>query len=218
MKKKFMLFSGLGLAVAGLAFVGFGVSAASNYAVVGDYGVYALSEDGTYTVEDMLVSAIQDEYLAQATYAAIIEAYGEVKPFSKIILAEQTHIDLLLPLFETYGIEVPVNDAAQYVVLPDSISSALSTGVQAETLNIAMYDAFLSQVDLPADVQTVFEYLQSASENHLAAFSKDRLVGAGYDLGNLIKNQFKKGGNTSSSQRGSASVQRGTNDGVCVND
>ncbi|OHE36550.1 MAG: hypothetical protein A2013_04380 [Tenericutes bacterium GWE2_38_8] len=217
MKKKFMLFTGLGLAVAGLAFVGFGVSAASTYAVVEDYGVYTLSEDGTYTVEEMLVSAIQDEYLAQATYAAIIDAYGEIKPFTKIILAEQTHIDLLLPLFAAYGIEVPVNDAAQYVVLPDSISSALSTGVQAETLNIAMYDAFLSQVDLPADVQTVFEYLQAASENHLAAFSKDRLVGAGYDLGNMIKNQFKKGGN-SSSQRGNSSVQRGTNDGVCVND
>ena len=218
MKKKFMLFSGLGLAVAGLAFVGFGVSAASTYAVVEDYGTYALSEDGTYTVEEMLVSAIQDEYLAQATYAAIIEAYGEVKPFSKIILAEQTHINLLLPLFEAYGIEVPVNDAAQYVVLPDSISSALSTGVQAETLNIAMYDTFLSQVDLPADVKTVFEYLQAASENHLAAFSKDRLIGAGYDLGNMIRNQFKRGGNVSSSQRGNASVQSGTNDGVCVND
>ncbi len=217
MKKKFMLFTGLGLAVAGLAFVGFGVSAASTYAVVEDYGVYTLSEDGTYTVEEMLVSAIQDEYLAQATYKAIIDTYGEIKPFTKIILAEQTHIDLLLPLFAAYGIEVPVNDAAQYVVLPDSISSALSTGVQAETLNIAMYDAFLSQVDLPADVQTVFEYLQAASENHLAAFSKDRLVGAGYDLGNMIKNQFKKGGN-SSSQRGNSSVQRGTNDGVCVND
>jgi hypothetical protein len=217
MKKKFMLFTGLGLAVAGLAFVGFGVSAASTYAVVEDYGVYTLSEDGTYTVEEMLVSAIQDEYLAQATYKAIIDTYGEIKPFTKIILAEQTHIDLLLPLFAAYGIEVPVNDAAQYVVLPDSISSALSTGVQAETLNIAMYDAFLSQVDLPADVQTVFEYLQTASENHLAAFSKDRLVGAGYDLGNMIKNQFKKGGN-SSSQRGNSSVQQGTNDGVCVND
>jgi len=218
MKKKFMLFSGLGLAVVGLAFVGFGVSAASTYAVVEDYGVYTLSEDDTYSIEEMLVSAIQDEYLAQATYAAIIDTYGEIKPFSKIILAEQTHIDLLLPLFAAYEIEVPVNDAVQYVVLPDSISSALSTGVQAETLNIAMYNAFLGQVDLPTDVQTVFEYLRAASENHLAAFVKDRLIGAGYDLGNMIKNQFKKGGNTSSIQRGNTSVQLRTYDGVCVND
>ncbi len=215
MKKKIMLFSVLGLAVAGLAFIGFSVSAASDYVVVEDYGVYALSEDGTYTVEEMLVSAIQDEYLAQATYIAIIEAYGDIKPFSKIVLAEQTHIDLLLPLFTAYGIEVPVNDAAQYVVLPDSISSALATGVEAETLNIAMYVTFLAQTDLPADVQTVFEYLQAASENHLAAFSKDRLIGAGYDLANMFKNQFKKGGNQS--ERGNVSTERGTNDGVCVN-
>ncbi len=217
MKKKFMLFSLLGLAVAGIAFVGFSVSATSDYAVVEDYGVYALSEDGTYTVEEMLVSAIQDEYLAQATYNAIIEAYGEVKPFTKIVLAEQTHIDLLLPLFVAYGIEVPVNDAADYVVLPDSISSALATGVEAETLNIAMYETFLNQVDLPDDVQTVFEYLQAASQNHLAAFSRDRLIGAGYDLSNMIKNQFRKGGNSSTSERGNMSTERGTNDGICVN-
>ncbi|MBU1092947.1 MAG: hypothetical protein KKH01_00645, partial [Firmicutes bacterium] len=75
---------------------------------------------------------------------------------------------------------------------------------------------FLSQVDLPDDVQTVFEYLQTASENHLAAFSKDRLLGAGYDLGNMIKNQFKKGGNSSTTEGGNLFTDRGTNDGICV--
>ncbi len=218
MKKKIILFGILGLVVASIAFVGFSVSATSDYAVVEDYGVYALSEDGTYTVEEMLVSAIQDEYLAQATYNAIIETYGEIRPFTRIVLAEQTHIDLLLPLFAAYGIEVPANDAANYVVLPDSVSSALATGVEAETLNIAMYETFLNQTELPDDVQTVFEYLQAASQNHLAAFSKDRLIGAGYDLSNMFKNQFKKGGNSSTLERGNISTERGTNDGVCVNE
>ncbi|MBN2299807.1 MAG: DUF2202 domain-containing protein [Acholeplasmataceae bacterium] len=213
MKKKFIMFSILGLIVASIAFVGFSVSATSDYATVDDYGVYTVSEDGTYSIEEMLVSAIQDEYLAQATYAAIIEAYGEVRPFTKIILAEQTHIDLLLPLFEAYGIEVPVNDAAQYVVLPDSISSALATGVEAETLNIAMYEVFLNQVDLPNDVATVFEYLQAASENHLAAFSNDRLMGAGYDLANMIKNQFRKG--SSQGHRGQGSQEQ-IQSGECI--
>ncbi len=217
MKKKVIMFGILGLIVASIAFVGFSVSATSDYAVVNDYGSYTISQDGTYTIEEMLVSAIQDEYLAQATYDAIIDAYGEVRPFTKIILAEKTHIDLLLPLFAVYGIEVPINDAAQYVVLPDSISSAIATGVEAEKLNISMYEAFLNQTDLPDDLQTVFEYLQNASQNHLAAFSKDRLFGAGYDLANMFKNQFRKGGSNSSG-RGNMSVDRGTNNGICINE
>jgi hypothetical protein len=183
MSKKLVLFVFLGLVVGSLIFIGIGVNASSDYVEVEGFGATAVSADRVYTLEEMLTYAIQDEYLAQATYDAIIDAYGNVRPFSKIVLAEQTHIDLLLPLFDAYGIEVPVNDAAQYVVLPDSISSALATGVEAEIANIELYDVFLAQTDLPDDVRTVFEYLQSASENHLQAFSRDRIAGAGYDLG-----------------------------------
>ncbi|PKK88288.1 MAG: hypothetical protein CVV62_02085 [Tenericutes bacterium HGW-Tenericutes-7] len=214
MSKKTVFFIFLGLIIGSFVFVGIGVNASSEYVEVENYGATLVSTDGVYTLEEMLTYAIQDEYLAQATYHAIIEAYGDVKPFSRIVLAEQTHIDLLLPLFETYGIEVPVNDAAQYVVLPDSISSALATGVEAETANIALYETFLAQTDLPDDVRAVFESLQTASEHHLKAFSRDRLLGAGYDLGQMIKNQFKKGsgqGNKGSNNQGQS------NQGFCLN-
>ncbi|MBU1141075.1 MAG: DUF2202 domain-containing protein [Firmicutes bacterium] len=213
MSKKLVLFVFLGLVIGSFIFIGIGVNASSEYVEVEGFGATALSDEGVYSLEEMLTYAIQDEYLAQATYAAIIDAYGDIKPFSKIILAEQTHIDSLLSLFETYGIEVPINDAAQYVVLPESISSAIATGVEAETLNIALYEVFLNQSDLPDDVRTVFEYLQAASQNHLAAFSKDRLFGAGYDLGNMIRNQFKKGSGQGQGKQG----QNQSNNGVCVN-
>ncbi len=193
MKKKKSLFIFLGLLVTGFIFVGIGVNASSDYPTVEDYGSTALSVDSEYTLDQMLTYAIQDEYLAQATYNAIIDTYGEIKPFTNIVLAEQTHIDMLLPLFETYGITIPVNDAAQYVVVPDSVSSAIATGVNAEQVNIAMYEAFIAQGNLPSDVQAVFEYLISASQHHLNAFSKDRLLGAGYDLANMFKKQFKSG-------------------------
>ena len=210
MSKKLMLFIFTGLVIGSFIFIGIGVSAASEYTQNNE--VIALSDDGIYTLEEMLTYALEDEYLAQATYQAIIAEYGNIRPFSKIVLAEQTHIDLLLPLFETYGIEVPANDAALNVVLPDSISSALATGVEAEKFNIALYETFLSQVDLPDDLQAVFEYLQTASQNHLAAFSKDRLFGAGYDLGNMFKNQFKKG-----SGNGGSRGQTQSSQGSCIN-
>lgn len=164
-----------------------------------------LSSDVEYTLEEMLTYAIQDEYLAKAEYQLIISEYGDIKPFTNIVEAEQTHIDLLLPLFETYGIDLPENNASEYVSLPESITSALATGVEAEEANIAMYKAFLGQDNLPSDVRTVFEYLVNASEHHMNAFSKERYSYLGDDVIQGIKNMFRKGhGKSENNQQGQA--------------
>ncbi len=169
------------------------VSADAIYDTVSDtYGSAEALLDESYTLEEMLVYAIQDEYMAQAEYQAIIDVYGEVRPFTNVILAEGTHIDLLLPLFETYGVVLPENTAAENVIIPDSITSALATGVQAEEMNIAMYEAFLATPEIPEDVRSVFTYLRDASINHLEAFSKDRYIGVGTDLMNQFKYAFSK--------------------------
>ncbi len=176
------------------------------------YGLDTLNEsyvleDG-YTLEEMLNYAIQDEYMAQAEYQAIIDTFGHVMPFVRIVEAEATHIEMLLPLFEAYGIVVPTNEAAQNVVIPETITSALATGVEAEENNIAMYLAFLAQDNLPDDVREVFEYLKTASEHHLQAFSKDRYNYYGEDMMNQIKNQWRKAfGNQS--QEGNQHQYRG---------
>jgi hypothetical protein len=190
MTKKIVWFGLFALIFSTALVTGLSVSAKSA-GVLLDAPLLDEDEDGILTLEEMLTYAILDEYAAQATYQAILDAYGQVKPFSKIVLAEQKHIDLLLPLFETYGINVPVNNASDSVVLPDSIASAIATGVEAETLNIAIYESFLEQ-DLPEDVRVVFEYLKAGSENHLAAFSKDRLTCAAGDISNGLKNMFQQ--------------------------
>ena len=41
------------------------------------YGAAAVREGQTYTVEQMLIYALQDEYLARAEYKAIMEKFGE---------------------------------------------------------------------------------------------------------------------------------------------
>lgn len=180
-----------------------------------------LSSDVEYSLEEMLSYAIQDEYLAKAEYELIISQYGEIRPFINIVKAEQTHIDLLLPLFETHNISLPENNASEFVVLPESITSAIATGIEAEEMNIAMYQIFLAQDNLPDDVRSVFEYLMSASENHLSAFSKDRYNYLGSDFAQGIKNMFRKGGNNSGNSfqnRGNnASGNKELNSGVCVN-
>ncbi len=153
----------LSLIILGLGIFSAGVFAADGY---GAEGAGAVEE---YALEDMLVYAIQDEYLARAEYDLIMDEYGEQRPFSNIMKAEEYHIELLLPLFEKYEFILPEDSSSEHVILPESIEAALETGVEAEIANIAMYEKFLEK-DLPEDVREVFEVLKRGSENHLRAF------------------------------------------------
>ena len=137
------------------------------------FGAAALSEGKTYTVEEMLTYAIEDEYLAQAEYKVIMEAFGEQRPFVNIMKAEGVHVQRLLPLFTAHGVTVPEDTALEHTVKPDSLQAAYEAGVTAEVHNIAMYEAFLKQEDLPDDVRAVFEALMRASGNHLRAFEQN---------------------------------------------
>ena len=139
---------------------------------VQNYGAEGAQSDSNLSLEKMLTYAVQDEYLARAEYYAIMSKYGNVRPFSNIVNAEETHVNWLLPLFQEYGYSVPVDNAKADVVLPGDMKKALEVGVQAEIDNIAMYDKFLKE-DLPADVKVVFEELKRGSENHLRAFQNN---------------------------------------------
>jgi len=136
---------------------------------VSGYGSAGATADTSLSLADMLTYAIQDEYAARAEYEVILDDYGTVRPFSNILRAEETHIDTLLPIFAEYGVAAPADVGADHAALPDDLTSAYQTGVNAEVTNIAMYELFLEQ-DLPADVRAVFESLMRASENHLSAF------------------------------------------------
>ena len=197
------------------------LTSVSAQSVYEEYSTDTLVEGLTsYTLEEMLTYALLDEYMAKAEYEAIIETFGEIKPFANILLAEQTHIDLLLPLFEAYGFVLPENNAVESVVIPDSITSALATGVEAEENNIAMYEAFLAQDNLPEDVRAVFEYLIASSEHHLAAFSKDRYSYVGTDMMNQFKKAFKyQGSNGQGNAYKGSNGNRGSqvNQGICPN-
>lgn len=122
-----------------------------------------------YTVDEMLTLAIKDEYLAKATYVKLLEIFPDQKMLERLVLAEQRHIDLLLPLFEAYDVVIP-EDLNQDLVLDfTTIEQAAQSIANAELANIAMYQHFLSQSNLPDDVKVVFEKLLGASSMHLQA-------------------------------------------------
>lgn len=135
-------------------------------------GAKGAAADTTLSVQDMLLYAQQDEYLAKGEYAAIQRTFGTQRIFSNISRAEDTHISLLSPILEKYGVEAVTSDSLPSPVIPESLKSAYAIGVQAEIENIEMYERFLEQ-DLPADVESVFLRLMNASENHLKAFERN---------------------------------------------
>ena len=142
------------------------------FAADAGYGAKGAVNTPQPTVQEMLTFAIQDEYLAHSQYAAVLDTFGKVRPFSNIILSEERHISYLQPLFTDRGWDIPTDKSKELVVTPKTFTEALRSGVQAETDNIAMYEYFLQQPELPSDVKTVFELLLSASNKHLQAFSK----------------------------------------------
>jgi rubrerythrin len=143
------------------------------FAADADFGAQGAEGKKNLSLEQMLVYAIQDEYLARAEYAAIMERYGEGRPFGNIIRAEEWHIEWLKEVFAKHGLAVPADTTKSRLVVPTDRKKSLETGVQAEVDNIAMYDSFLGKApaaQLPADVRQLFERLRAASENHLRAF------------------------------------------------
>lgn len=136
------------------------------------FGAAGALQAEDYTLEEMLMYAVQDEFLARAEYAAIIETWGVDRPFTNIIRSEEQHIAALTPLFSQHGVEMPEDTAAQHTVIPESLEQAFSIGVNAEVENIAMYASFLAQDNLHDDVRWVFEALMRGSENHLRAFEQ----------------------------------------------
>lgn len=142
-------------------------------------------EVGKYTLNEMLVYAIQDEYAAQAEYDGIMKTLGTQRPFSNIVKAEATHISELLPLLTEYKVPVPENTSAAKVVVPKTLDEAYKIAIAAEIKNISMYKDFLTQ-ELPTDVRDTFNELMTASEKHQASFEKSidrvgtRQNGTGY--------------------------------------
>ncbi len=135
------------------------------------YGATGALADENLSIVDMLTYAVQDEYLAHGEYEAIINKFGDQKPYSNIVLSEETHLSLLKEIYESYDMEFLEDESDSHIVIPETLLAAATTGVQAEIDNIAMYEKFLTY-DLPDSIENVFIILKDGSEKHLNAFQR----------------------------------------------
>ena len=79
-----------------------------------------------------LIAALDDEYQARATYAQVIADFGNVRPFSNIVEAEDRHARALIGLFERYGVPVPPDTWPGGTPRYGSLREACEAGVAAE--------------------------------------------------------------------------------------
>jgi hypothetical protein len=118
-----------------------------------------------------LQMAIDDEYKARATYRNVIKAFGEIRPFSNIINAEERHIEALESLFEYYDQPIPQDRWDDKVPMFNSRPEACQAGIKGEEENIRLYEDLLVKTDAKA-IRNVFLNLQNASSKHLRAFKR----------------------------------------------
>ena len=142
-----------------------------------------------------LVEALDDEYLAHATYEQVLADFGEdALPFANIVEAEARHIGALLRVFSHHGLPVPDNPWPGRVPRFESVADACRAGVDAEVANAALYDRLLTTTERP-EMLEVYRNLQRASqENHLPAFRRCAERSAGGRGGEGGRQARRRGG------------------------
>lgn len=128
----------------------------------------------------------EEERLARDLYQVFADQYDGARPFSRIVAAEQQHMDQVGVLLTNYGLPDPsagsvpgVYADAELQAAYDkwyaqgmvSIEAAYQVGIELETMDIAELEASIAATD-EADIQAVYDRLKAGSENHLAAYQR----------------------------------------------
>lgn len=123
-----------------------------------------------HIISQVLRITVYDEFHAYEAYSAIIEKFGNINPFVNIKESEAVHYSALMPLCEKYSVQIPINNWAEKIEVPNTLLECFELGVAAELNNIKMYDNLIEHTK-EVDVKDVLYRLQAASyNNHLPAF------------------------------------------------
>lgn len=111
------------------------------------------------------------EYAAEASYAAVLEKFGQVEPYVTIHAQELRHIQALTRQLQRLGAEVPDNPWTGTIPAPESLKAAAEAWAQGEVDNVALYDTLAADVDGDRLLTRVFANLRRASQDcHLPMF------------------------------------------------
>jgi hypothetical protein len=110
------------------------------------------------------------EYAAAASYAAVLDTYGQVEPYATIYQAELKHVDALIKQLDRASIVAPANPYMGKIEAPADLTTAAQAWAEGEILNVEMYDVLIAQSS-DTNLTKVLNNLRSASlDSHLPMF------------------------------------------------
>ncbi len=134
-----------------------------------NYPVAIISQN----VKDALSKALDNEYKLQSYYQAVINKFGDKRPFSMIIGAEDQHVAVITSLDEKYGVSPIANQWSGNLPSISTFQNACQTSASYEQSTISLLNGLLPQVSSYPDITQVFTNIKEASQNsHLPAFEK----------------------------------------------
>jgi len=138
----------------------------------------------TQAEADDLLFMREEEKLARDVYITLYAEWGN-RVFDNIAQSEQTHMDAVLGLLNTYGLTDPALGFGYFADadLQALFDSLVTTGMQSQ-LDALMVGALIEEVDMEdlvdamartdrADIVNVYGNLLAGSENHLNAFVRN---------------------------------------------
>jgi hypothetical protein len=131
-----------------------------------------------------LLLALNDEYMAMATYQQINTDFNNPRPFVNIVEAEMRHAERLKGLFAKYGIAIPENPWPGSVEKFTSVVEACNAGIDGEILNRDLYTRLFKTTNRQDIIATYKDLQRASEENHLPAFERCATGGAGQGRGN----------------------------------
>jgi len=131
------------------------------------------SEHEHSIVRDALAKALDDERHGIAFFEAVIERFGERRPFSNIVHAERRHAATLLEQYARLDIDPPPDRWQTHEFnVPPTFQEACDMAEISEIHNAAIYDDLIVSVQ-DESIHEVFRQLRDASrERHLQAFRR----------------------------------------------
>lgn len=146
--------------------------------------------------KEALLFMLEEEKLARDTYIYLDELWG-INQFSNIQISEQSHLNAVVNLLDTFGIDFTVQPEGVFTnqeiqnlydeFITDgtmSMTQALKVGATIEDLDIVDLQDYINATSNTALI-SVFESLQCGSRNHLRSF-----VSALENTGNSYTPQF----------------------------
>lgn len=127
------------------------------------------------------------EYAAYATYATILQHYGNLEPYASILRSEANHIRALQRQLGKYGLVYPkTNPYLGKISLAPNLVQIAQEEAQTEIDNVAMYDQLLGRVQDYPDLIRVFSNLRAASlQVHLPLYKAAAQNGGSLSLAQM---------------------------------